>query len=69
MPAPTILQKIADERRADVETARNERPLADLIADARSTVARGSRLSEALKRPGLSVIAEVKRASPSKGRF
>lgn len=67
MAAPTILQKIADERRADVDEQRTRVPLAELREKALATVAPGGRFRDALKADGLSVIAEIKRASPSRG--
>lgn len=67
MSAPTILQKIANERRADVEVAQAEKSLHALQTEALATNAPGKTFESALRAPGLSVIAEVKRASPSRG--
>jgi indole-3-glycerol phosphate synthase len=65
--APTILTKIADERRRDVEAAKATCSLEELKERASSTTPPGGRFREALLADGLSVIAEVKRASPSRG--
>ena len=60
----TILQRTA----ADLEERKSRRTFAELE---RAAVARTSlaSLCQALSRPGIGVIAEFKRASPSKGRF
>jgi indole-3-glycerol phosphate synthase len=61
----TILDRIVDSTRDDVARRRREVPLADLE---RELDAREMRpFAEALARPGLSLIAEYKRASPSAG--
>lgn len=69
MSAPTILQKIADERRQDVATLERSVSLDALKARALQTPAPNGRFKRALQRDGLSLIAEIKRASPSKGRI
>jgi indole-3-glycerol phosphate synthase len=64
----TILDRIMAQTKADVEARRHENSLAtlqDRIDPARSRVSLISTLSE----PGLGVIAEIKRGSPSKGLF
>ena len=60
----TILQRTA----VDLEARKAERTLADLerVAAEKASVVS---LSSALSEPGTGVIAEFKRASPSKGRF
>ncbi len=66
-----ILETIAERTRADLR-ARKERLPGDLLRGrAESAVAarRPLSLHAALKRPGVNVIAELKRASPSKGRI
>lgn len=64
----SILDTIVAHKRREVAEAKERRPLAALIAQAEGAPpARG--FAAALKRPGLSVIAEFKRASPSKGSF
>lgn len=63
-----ILDTIVAHKRTEVAKAKERRPLATVIAQAEGGApARG--FAAALKRPGLSVIAEFKRASPSKGSF
>ena len=64
----TILDTILSRTINDVEERKSARPLAELehIADQRpATVS----LFQALAQPGMAVIAEIKRASPSRGRF
>ena len=60
-----VLERIVEATRADLERRRREIPLADL----ESALARREDrpFSEALIRPGISVIAEYKRRSPSAG--
>lgn len=69
MSAPTILQNIANERRGDVDILQKETPLAQLKEAALKTPSPAGRFKDALAADGLSLIAEVKRASPSKGRI
>jgi indole-3-glycerol phosphate synthase len=60
------LHAIVERRRADVAAAKRDRPLAALRdALAGAPPPRGFR--QALTRPGLPVIAEIKRRSPSQG--
>jgi indole-3-glycerol phosphate synthase len=62
----TILDRIIVEKRAELATAKSAVPLAKVKL--RSEGAPGARsFSAALKRPGLGLIAEVKKASPSRG--
>lgn len=64
----TYLDRITIRTAVDVRRRADAVPLADL--DARITTQPAAvSLFDALKRPGLGVIAEFKRASPSKGRF
>jgi len=67
--APDILERIVQAKQAEVQAARQEIPLNRLreIAEARSDI---RPFFDALKAPGpsgVNIIAEVKRASPSKG--
>jgi indole-3-glycerol phosphate synthase len=63
------LQPIIARTREELTTRRSDVPLASLQRDAATRVAAGDRRSfaGALERPGLSVIAEHKRRSPSAG--
>lgn len=67
MSAPTILQRIADERRADVAHDSAHVSLDALREAALQVPAPGGRFKQGLRTEHLEVIAEVKRASPSKG--
>jgi indole-3-glycerol phosphate synthase len=62
----SVLDRIVDSTRQDLEQRRRERPLAELE---RELEARGEDrpFSETLARPGISLIAEHKRRSPSAG--
>jgi indole-3-glycerol phosphate synthase len=62
----SVLERIVESTRAEVEQRRRELPLAELE---RRLVARGDDrpFAEALARPGISLIAEHKRRSPSGG--
>jgi indole-3-glycerol phosphate synthase len=64
----SVLSKIVDSTRHDVQRRRREVPLAELEA---RLAARGEDhdrpFAEALARPGISIIAEHKRRSPSAG--
>jgi indole-3-glycerol phosphate synthase len=61
-----FLEDIVESTRADVALRRAEAPLDDLLARV-VPAGRGRPFSEALIAPGVSLIAEVKRASPSRG--
>lgn len=69
MSAPTILQRIADERRADVAHDRGRLNLDALRELALQATAPQGGFKAGLRSEHLNVIAEVKRASPSKGRI
>ena len=61
-----VLDRILDDTRSEVERRRREVPLSNLE---QAVAARGDErpFSEALTRPGVSIIAEHKRRSPSAG--
>ncbi len=64
----TILDRIIAQTRIDVDARKLVRSYADLEQAAADIQVLAS-LKSGLERPGTSVIAEFKRASPSKGRF
>lgn len=64
----TILDKIIARSAADVAVRKELVPFRDLERTA-ETLAPAKSLRGALAKPGLGLIAEIKRASPSKGRF
>ena len=73
-PPPTVLAQILRRTRVELERRKRElpeRPLEDRVHEARSAAddyVRGrGRLREALTQPGIAVIAEFKRRSPSAG--
>ena len=63
-----VLERIVEQTQKDVRRRRKERPLADLERSLESRAA-DRPFSEALTRPGISVIAEHKRRSPSAGEI
>jgi len=69
MALPTILERIANEQRADVAAARATEPDEALFERALATPSPGGRFSAALSIDETAVIAEIKRASPSRGRI
>ena len=66
MPPQTILREILDRKREEVARRRREVPLARLRAEAAQAPPPRDFVA-ALSGPNLALIAEVKRASPSKG--
>ncbi len=62
----TYLDELLDSARARVAAAASREPLSALRSRAME-MAPGPSFHDALARPGVSVIAEIKRASPSKG--
>ncbi len=61
-----MLERIVESTRAEVARRKRDHPLGDQNM-ARSREQRGGRFKAALSRPGLAVIAEFKRRSPSAG--
>lgn len=68
METGTILDRILARTAADLEARKAQLPIGDLERIAAGMPAPVS-LHGSLKRPGMSVIAEIKRASPSRGVF
>jgi indole-3-glycerol phosphate synthase len=71
---PTVLERILAETRASIERRKREVSLTTLEAQAEAAIARRphgepGRFHQALARPGIGVIAEFKRRSPSAGRL
>ena len=62
----TILERILDTKRAELEESRKLHPLDEVVAAA-AQAAPALSLAEAVGRGGIQVVAEVKKASPSKG--
>lgn len=63
----TILDKIIAAKQERIANAKRTANMAELESRAHEYAKRRGRLAEALGKPGPSVIAEFKRASPSKG--
>jgi len=61
-----FLQKIIKEKQESIERQKNA-PFAEELTDKIDLVIRKSRFRNILKEPGTHLIAEIKRASPSKG--
>src|SRR5438128_1930661 len=65
---PSILERIVTQKRREIAAARERLPAAEL--DRQLVAAPPVRnFLEALQRPGMQIIAEVKRASPSAGEI
>ena len=69
----TVLDEILARTRVDLEQRKRELPIAELAGGGKAAPAEGlndtRRLRDALTAPGISVIAEFKRRSPSAGRL
>lgn len=63
----TILDKIIAAKQERIANAKRTANIAELESRARENANRPGRLVEALRKPGPAIIAEFKRASPSKG--
>jgi indole-3-glycerol phosphate synthase len=63
---PNVLERILAEARAEVERRKREQPLGSQPTDPPGRLGKG-RFSEALAGPGIGVVAEFKRRSPSAG--
>jgi indole-3-glycerol phosphate synthase len=64
----SVLERIVEDTRGEVKRRRKQTPLSELEALLADRTSEGFRpFSEALTRPGVSVIAEHKRRSPSAG--
>ncbi len=62
-----ILSRIIEEKRRCVEEAKRQKPLADLMAEVRNICVKSS-FKKNISRPHhVNLIAEIKKASPSKG--
>jgi indole-3-glycerol phosphate synthase len=68
MTTPTMLQDILDHKVRELEERRRQRPLRALTEAPAFAAARRD-LAGALAAPGRRIVAEVKRASPSRGRI
>lgn len=64
-----VLDEILAHKRAEVAARMRERPLPDLRAAAEERGRPRGGFRSALATPGVSVIAEIKQASPSRGRI
>jgi indole-3-glycerol phosphate synthase len=64
----SVLERIVDDTREEIDRRRREVPLSQLEASI-ATRAEGRPFAEALGRPGVSLIAEHKRRSPSAGEI
>ena len=61
-----ILDKIVEKKKIRVDELKASCNFEELVKNAKNTLSRAS-FYEALKKPGLSIIGEAKKASPSKG--
>jgi indole-3-glycerol phosphate synthase len=65
--AASVLDRILAETRVEVERRKRERPLPELPGEPAGGALAARSFHEALARPGIGVIAEFKRRSPSAG--
>ena len=63
----TILDKIVQETKETVKRRKSQLSLNEIRRQAEGMTKRGSRFYHALNQPGTNIIAEIKKASPSKG--
>ncbi|WP_217915639.1 indole-3-glycerol phosphate synthase TrpC [Miltoncostaea marina] len=63
---PTFLETVVERTQADLATRKRERP-AEALREQLGPARRGRPFSEALIAEGISLIAEMKRSSPSRG--
>jgi indole-3-glycerol phosphate synthase len=68
LPEPDILERIFAGKREELERVRTVSPLSEVIRQAEAAPPTVS-LKDRLSRPGMQIIAEIKRASPVKGEF
>jgi indole-3-glycerol phosphate synthase len=65
--APTVLDRILAQTREQVERSKRDTPLPEHASGEHTAPAGGRSLRDALRAPGIGVIAEFKRRSPSAG--
>ena len=63
----SILKKIVDHKRTEIAAAKQDRPVEDVISAAKDQSPARDFVAALRKNSGVSLIAEVKKASPSKG--
>ena len=68
LPTGTILDRIVTYKRIDLANHKEQQPLDRVSADARAA-APAKDFASAMRAPGISLIAEIKRASPSNGEL
>ncbi|MFC1485060.1 indole-3-glycerol phosphate synthase TrpC [bacterium] len=62
-----ILQKIVDAKREELEITKKNNPLDVMYEEFKNTKIKKISFANALKKKGVNIIAEIKKASPSKG--
>ena len=63
----SILKKIVDHKRTEIAAAKQDRPVEDVISATKDQSPARDFVAALRKNPSVSLIAEVKKASPSKG--